>query len=250
MDVMKDLMIVLQEVLLAISPLIVVYLISQFWFLKYKRSQIVQLVKGTAIALIGLTLFLFGVRFGFIEVASAVGAKLSSLGSSNASKLTILIPIAFILGISTTLSDPAIYVLVGEVEETSGGTIPRKLILTALSVGVGGAISLMMVRLIFDFSFLYIIIPGYILAVAMSYFLKADFAAMSFDSGGVVTGTMIASFVLPFANGVSKGLGLGDAGFGIVGFVALVPILTMLTIGVMIEIKKRKQTIDIADKKE
>lgn len=226
---------VLYEVLLAIAPLVVVFLLSQFWFLKYKKSRLINLFKGTLIALIGLTLFLQGINYGFIEVASKVGETLGTLESK-----WILIPIGFVLGLSTTLADPSIYVLVKEVEESSGSTIPKKLILIALCIGVGGAISLTMVRLIFDFSIIYIFIPGYIIAVLITYFIEPDFAAMSFDSGGVVTGTMIASFVLPFASGVSTGLGRENDGFGIVGFVALIPILTMLSIGLLIQIQKKR----------
>lgn len=236
LKVYKGIFDVLNEVLLAVAPLVVVFILSQFWFLKYKKSRLIKLFKGTLIALIGLTLFLQGINFGFIEVASKVGETLGTLESK-----WILIPIGFILGLSTTLADPSIYVLVKEVEESSGSTIPKKLILIALCIGVGGAIALTMVRLIFGFSIIYIVIPGYILAVFMSYFMESDFAAMSFDSGGVVTGTMIASFVLPFASGVSSGLGRENDGFGIVGFVALIPILTMLTIGLLIQFQKKKQ---------
>ena len=98
-----------------------------------------------------------------------------------------------------------------------------------------------MVRLYFDINILYIFIPGYIIAVLMSYFVESDHAAMSFDSGGVVTGTMTASFILPFAIGVSEGLGTNSAGFGVVGFVALVPILTMLTIGIILRFQRKRQ---------
>ncbi|MFA7566142.1 MAG: DUF1538 domain-containing protein [Alkalispirochaeta sp.] len=229
---------VVRDVLLAAAPLAVVFLISQFWFLKYRKSQLVRLFKGTLIALFGLTLFLQGINFGFIEVAGEVGRALGGLSFS-----WVVIPIGFVLGLATTLADPSIYVLVKEVEDSSGSAIPRKLLLIALCVGVGGAIALTMVRLMFDFSFLWIIIPGYILAVFLTYFIEADFAAMSFDSGGVVTGTMIASFVLPFASGVSEGLGRGNEGFGIVGFVALIPILTMLTIGLLLRVRRQRRRV-------
>lgn len=224
------------EVLVAIAPFVIVYLLAQFLFLRYRKSRILNLIRGSIIAIIGLTIFLVGVKFGFMEVAKIVGQQ---LGKRN--NLFLLIVIGLLIGITTSLADPSIYVLVQEVEETSGASIPKSLILASLSIGVGGAISITMVRLYFDINILYIFIPGYIIAVLMSYFVESDHAAMSFDSGGVVTGTMTASFILPFAIGVSEGLGTNSAGFGVVGFVALVPILTMLTIGIILRFQRKRQ---------
>lgn len=242
-DVLKDLLKmtgeVFLEVLIAIAPFAIVYLLAQFLFLKYRKSRILNLIRGSLISIIGLTVFLVGVKFGFMEVARKVGATLGSKKN-----LLLLIVLGLVIGITTSLADPSIYVLVHEVEEASGASIPKRLILIALSVGVGGAIALTMVRLYFNINILYFFVPGYIIAVLMSHFVDSDHAAMSFDSGGVVTGTMAASFILPFAIGVSEGLGNGNqsAGFGVVGFVALVPILTMLIIGIILRIERKRQS--------
>jgi hypothetical protein len=147
-----------------------------------------------------------------------------------------------VLGLSVTLADPSIYVLVQETERVSGGAIRRRLMFITLCLGVGFAVIIAMVKLIFDISILWIIIPGYLCAVTMSYFVEPDFTALAFDSGSVVTGTMIASFILPLVTGIAEALGrdpLSD-GFGIVGLVALTPILTMLLLGIVL--RKHKKT--------
>lgn len=234
------------DVLLALAPILLIFVISHFWFLKYSKKRIKTIIIGIVFTLLGLMIFLQGVQFGFLPLAQSMGEKLGGLEFK-----WIIIPIGFLIGLSTTLADPAIYVLVKEVEETSGGAIKRRVMFISLCIGVGLAISLAMVKLLVDIPIYYIIIPGYIIAITLTYFVEPDFSAMAFDSGGVVTGTMVASFLLPLSTGVAKSLG-GDPlidGFGIVGLVALTPIITMLTLGLIMKRAKNKVSNNILKEK-
>lgn len=228
---------VVMDVLIALLPIALVFIVSQFWLLKYSKKRIKKILIGTVFTIIGLVMFLQGVNVGYLPLAREAGRQLGNLPN-----VWLIIPIGFVIGLSTTLADPAIYVLVKEVEHTSGGTIKRKLMFISLCIGVGLAIALAMIKLLFGLKIYWIIIPGYMIAITMTYFLEQDFAAMAFDSGGVVTGTMVASFLLPLSTGVAESLG-GDPlidGFGIVGLVALTPIITMLTLGLLMQRKRKK----------
>ncbi|MCK9537466.1 MAG: DUF1538 domain-containing protein [Bacilli bacterium] len=232
-----DISAVILDVLLALLPIMVIFIIAHFWFLKYSKQQLKKVFIGAAFTAIGLILFLQGVKFGYLPLARETGRVLGKLKHT-----WLIVPIGFVIGLSTTLADPAIYVLVKEVEATSGGTIKRKLMFIALCIGVGLAIALAMIKLLYKIQIYWIIIPGYIIAIIMTFFLEPEYAAMSFDSGGVVTGTMVASFILPLSTGVAESLG-GDPlidGFGIVGLVALMPILTVLTFGLLMQRKVRR----------
>ena len=229
---------VIKDVFMALLPIVIIFIIAHFWFLKYNKKQLKRFFIGASFTAIGLILFLQGVKYGYLPLARETGRILGKLKYS-----WLVVPIGFIIGLSTTLADPAIYVLVEEVENTSGGSLKRRLMFIGLCIGVGLAISLAMVKLILDIPIYWIIIPGYIIAIIMTYFLEPEYAAMSFDSGGVVTGTMVASFVLPLSTGFAESLGRDPLvdGFGIVGLVAMMPILTILAFGLIIQKKAKKK---------
>ncbi|HHU79938.1 MAG: DUF1538 domain-containing protein [Bacilli bacterium] len=233
---------VILEVIIALLPLVAVFIVSQIFFLHYKKKKIIVVIKGTILSLIGLALFLQGVNVGYLPMATKMGEALGALNY-----LWIIVPIGFMMGFTTTLADPSIYVLAQESERASGGSIKRKFMFISLCFGVGFAVLIAMFKLLFGFSVVWIMIPGYTIAIILAYFVDPDFTAMAFDSGGVVTGTMVASFILPMSTGIASVVPERDPiidGFGIVGLVALVPILTMLVMGLILNPPKRRKKED------
>ncbi len=229
---------VLIDVLLALIPVLVLIIVGQIFFLRYKKKRIINIIKGLIICVIGLILFLQGVQNGYYHLAQNMGKVLGQL-----EKIWLILPIGFLLGLSTTLADPAIYVLVEQAEMATSGAIKKKLLFVALCFGVALAVVISLVKLMTSISILWFIVPGYIVSILLSYYVEPDFSALAYDSGSVVTGTMIASFILPFVTGIAISLNkdpLVDA-LGIVGIVAMTPILTMLIFGALLKKKKKSK---------
>ncbi|MDO8579138.1 MAG: DUF1538 domain-containing protein [Dehalococcoidales bacterium] len=223
------------DVAQAVIPLLLVLLIFQILFLRQPVSYVSALLKGTLIASLGLWLFLMGVQIGFLPYGRAVG---EALGSLSHKWLTILL--GFVLGFITTWSEPAVRILCDQVEEASAGSIRKKGILVSICTGVAVFVALGMARVIYHIPILYILIPGYILAIMLIWFTKAEFVGFAFDAGGVATG--------PMANTLLLGLGLGVAassggqtllrdGFGLVALIALAPIISVMALGLIIRLK-------------
>jgi len=230
---------VLQECLMALIPLIIIVLFFQLKYLKLSKKKLIKLVKGILTAFFGLTLFLQGVQIGYIPVGEKIGYMLADLDYN-----WILVPIGFALGFAVTLAEPSVYVLVQQIEKATGGYLKKKLLLATICIGVALSIALAMVKLLMGISLWLFIIPGYIAAFVMSRFIDDDFTAVAFDSGGVATGTMTATFILSMALGVAKRIDHTDPlldGFGIISIVALTPILTIQFLGLLY---KRKEDAD------
>ena len=147
----------------------------------------------------------------------------------------LLIPLGLVMGCLVVLAEPAIHVLNGQVEEITGGYVKKKAMLTGLCIGVGAAITLSVIRIIFDFSIVYYIIPGYFISLALSLFVPPIYTAIAFDSGGVASGPMTSGFILPFAIGACVGVQGADAvlrdAFGVVALVAMTPLITIQLLG-------------------
>ena len=147
----------------------------------------------------------------------------------------VLVVLGLIMGVLVVLAEPAIHVLNQQVEDVTGGAITRRSMITGLCVGVGSAIALSVVRIIFDFSLVYYVIPGYFISLGLSLFVPRVYTAIAFDSGGVASGPMTSGFILPFATGVcvsiqGEGAVLRDA-FGVVALVAMAPLITIQLLG-------------------
>lgn len=185
--------------------------------------------------MIGLILFLTGVNTGFAPVGNLLGNSLA------ASRFKwILIPIGFIIGYYIVKAEPAVKVLNDQVEEITGGTISHKMMNLSLSLGVACAVALSMVRVLTGISIYWIIIPGYILALCLSHFVPPVFVGVAYDSGGVASGPMTTTFLLPFAMGACTAIGgnvVTDA-FGIVALVALTPLIAIQVMGLVIREKQ------------
>ncbi|MBQ7830961.1 MAG: DUF1538 domain-containing protein [Clostridia bacterium] len=216
------------EVAVALLPIIAFFFILQFAFMKLPKKRILQIIVGIFYTFFGLVIFLSAVTIGFMPIGFKLGTALASQHQA------VLICFAFILGFTVVLAEPAIHVLKRQVETVTGGAVSRRSMLIALSVGVGVSITLSVIRVIFDFSILYYVIPGYFLSLGLSFFVPKLYTAIAFDSGGVASGPLTSSFILPFVIGICAVLQptsiLTDA-FGLVAMVAMTPLITIQALG-------------------
>jgi hypothetical protein len=219
------------EVTIALTPLVLFFLFFQFYMLKLKSNQVFQLLGGVLLTLFGMTLFLHGVHSGFQPAGTAMGKNLGELSYN-----WIIIPIGFVLGFVATFAEPAVRVLNEEVEKVSSGYIPKKVMLYTISIGVSISIALAMTRIIFGLELIYFLVPGYFIAMIMIYFSGREFTSIAFDAGGVATGPMTVTFIVAIALGfsqVQEGSNPLIEGFGMISLVALAPILSVLTLGIL-----------------
>ena len=222
---------VVKDVFLAFLPLVLFFIAFNLYSWKLPKNQVMKFFRGLSIAFVGLALFLHGVNVGFINVGEAIGHTLGSLSYN-----WILIPIGFVLGFVVTFAEPAIRVLNIEVEKVTGGYIHNKVMLYFLSIGVAIAVAMSMVRILTGVPLWYFILPGYLAIFLLTRFTKPLFTALAFDSGGVVTGPMIATFLLAFTVGSSEAVEGSSPlldGFGMITLVAMIPILSVLTLGML-----------------
>lgn len=220
---------VAREVLLAVALIALFFLILQIFCLRLPTAKLLQIAVGILYTVVGLILFLTAVSVGFMPMGYRLGSQLA--GTSPL--LTVLL--GFGIGAVVVLAEPAVHVLNKQVEEITNGTVSRRSMMIALSVGVGISIGLSMLRIALDFSILYYLIPGYALSLGLSFFVPGLYSAIAFDSGGVASGPLTSGFILPFAVGVCFALQgeakvLTDA-FGIVAMVAMTPLITIQTLG-------------------
>ena len=154
----------------------------------------------------------------------------------------IMVPIGFVMGFFVVSAEPAVHVLTNQVSEITAGGVPKKALSLSLSIGVGVSIALAMLRILLNIPIMYILIPGYLIAVVLTFFVPDIFTAIAFDSGGVASGAMTAGFMLPLALGFCNGLGANVAtqGFGLVALVAMTPLITIQVLGLVFKIKTNK----------
>ena len=218
-----------KEVAIALGLIVLFFLICQFAVLKLTKRRLLRIGVGVIFTYIGLVIFLTGVNVGFMPIGYKLG---HALGQWNPIFLT---GFGLVTGVLVVLAEPAIHVLNSQVEEVTGGLVTKKAMITGLCIGVGLSIALSVVRIIFDFSLVYYIIPGYFISLALSLFVPPVYTAIAFDSGGVASGPMTSGFILPFATGVcmaiqGEGAVLRDA-FGVVALVAMTPLITIQLLG-------------------
>ena len=218
-----------EEVAIALGMIVVFFLVCQIIFLKLPAKRLARIAIGVVFTYIGLVVFLTGVNVGFMPIGYKLGSALAQ-GNS-----TFLIVFGLITGVLTVLAEPAIHVLNVQVEEVTGGSISKKSMMLGLCIGVGAAIALSMIRIVYDFSLVYYVIPGYFISLALSLFVPPVYTAVAFDSGGVASGPMTSGFILPFAIGACVSIQGGDAvlrdAFGVVSLVAMAPLITIQLLG-------------------
>lgn len=218
------------EVAVALVLIAGIFFILQFTLLKLPAKKLFQIINGIIYTFVGLVIFMTAVKIGFMPVGFKLGTQLSEKLHPAA-----LVGFGFLTGMVTVLAEPAIHVLNKQVENVTGGSVSGRSMMIALSVGVGISIALSIIRIIFDFSILYYLIPGYIISLGLSLLVPGIYTAIAFDSGGVASGPLTSSFILPFAIGACSMLqGVGkipvDA-FGVVAMVAMTPLITIQLLG-------------------
>lgn len=217
------------DVLIALGLIVGFFFILQVVYLKLPLKKIIQIGVGILYTFVGLVIFLSAVEIGFMPIGYKMGTELAG----NHPALIVLF--GFILGMVVVLAEPAVHVLNKQVEEITDGSVSKRSMMIALSVGVGISIGLSMLRIICDFNILYYLIPGYFISLGLSFFVPGLYTAIAFDSGGVASGPLTSTFILPFAIGACFVLQgpekiMSDA-FGIVAMVAMTPLITIQLLG-------------------
>ena len=234
----------LKEVVIALLPIVAFFLVFQVVSLRLRRLPFMRILVGLVWTCIGLVLFLTGVNVGFSSLGYILGERLAAPGLRY-----WLIPLAMLMGWFIINAEPAVHVLNKQVEELSAGAISARAMGVSLSIAVSSAMGLGMVRVLTGVSILWFVVPGYVLALAMAFFVPQTFTAIAFDSGGVASGPLTATFMLPFAMGATTALGgniMTDA-FGLVALVAMMPLIVVQVMGAIYVVKtRRNKTQDAA----
>lgn len=227
-----------KEVFAAIFPIVVLFVLFQLAFKRFHKHQLIKISSGMVYTYIGLVLFLTGVNVGFMPAGQFIGATVAG-----GEKKWFLIPIGMVIGYFIVKAEPAVQVLTKQVEEISNGSITQRSIKQGLSVGIAVSAGIAMLRILTGISIMWFLIPGYALSLIMTFFVPQIFTGIAFDSGGVASGPMTATFLLPLAMGACEAVGgniLMDA-FGIVAMVAMTPLVTIQILGLTDKIKERVQ---------
>ncbi|MBO5313409.1 MAG: DUF1538 domain-containing protein [Clostridia bacterium] len=221
----------INEVALAFLPIVGMFLIYQLVFRRFKKNQVIKISVGLAYTYVGLVLFLTGANVGFMPAGQLIG---ETIALNEAFKYA-LIPIGMILGYFVVSAEPAVHTLKKQVEEVTNGAISQRSIGIALSVGVAVSVGISMVRVLTGISILPILIVGYIIPLVITFFVPPIYTGIAFDSGGVASGPMATTFILPFAIGACEAVGgnvMTDA-FGIVAMIAMTPLITIQVLGLI-----------------
>ena len=217
-----------KEVVIALGLIVAFFFILQHVCLKLPKTKIYQILIGLGYTFVGLVIFLSAVKIGFMPIGYRLGVML-------AARPVFVTIFAFIIGMVVVLAEPAVHVLNKQVEDITEGSVSRKSMMIALSIGVGLSIGLSVIRIVLDFNVLYYLIPGYLISLSLSFFVPGLYTAIAFDSGGVASGPLTSSFILPFAVGVCYSIQGADKilvdAFGIVAMVAMAPLITIQLLG-------------------
>lgn len=230
-----------KEVAIALAPIVAFFFLFNTFYIKMPKKPLISISVGLIFTYVGLVLFLTGVNVGFMPVGNYIG-KLIGSKSFN----WILLPIAMLIGYFIVKAEPAVHVLNKQVEDLTAGSIPARAMELSLSIGVATSLGLAMIRVLTGISVMYFLVPGYVLALGLSFFTPKIFTSIAFDSGGVASGPMTATFLLPFAMGACEAIGgperiVSDA-FGVVAMVAMTPLITIQLLGVEYKFRTRKES--------
>ena len=227
------------EIAVSLLPILVFFGLFQVFPLRLSRRRLGKLLIGLAYTYVGLVLFLTGANVGFMPTGSYLGSVLAS-GVFR----YLLIPVGAVMGYFIVRAEPAVYVLNHQVEEITDGLISARAMGNALSLGVAVSVGLAMTRVLTGIPVLYFLIPGYAIAIGISFFVPKIFTAIAFDSGGVASGPMTATFLLPLAQGacVAVGGNLVSDAFGVVAMVAMTPLITIQIMGLIHKLKQPRAT--------
>ncbi|NSL50961.1 DUF1538 domain-containing protein [Calidifontibacillus erzurumensis] len=243
---LQKLPIIAFEITMALAPILIIFLVFQKISFKMSKKAVYKILMGVLFTFVGLVLFLLGVNAGFMDVGTAVGYQIASMNNK-----AYVIIIAFILGFVVILAEPAVHVLTHQIEDVTSGYVRRKMVLFSLSIGVGIAVGLSMIRILVpDLQLWHYLLPGYIIAIAMMYFVPKLFVGIAFDSGGVASGPMTATFILAFIQGAAEAIEGANVlvdGFGMIAMVALTPLIALQVLGFIYKLKSTKKGVVMND---
>ena len=228
-----------KEVVIALGLIVVFFVILQIFCLKLPKKTLVRIAVGIGYTFLGLVIFLTAVSVGFMPIGYKIGFELASRSPA------LLTVFGFVLGMVVVLAEPAVHVLNKQVADITDGTVSKRSMMIALSIGVGISIGLSMLRITFDFNILYYVIPGYFISLGLSFFVPGIYTAIAFDSGGVASGPLTSGFILPLSIGACYALqgvsGIMSNAFGIVAMVAMTPLITIQLLGFRAIFKRSMQ---------
>ena len=227
----------IEEMAVSIFPIIFFFGIFELFARDINKHTVIKIVVGLFETYVGLVLFLTGVNVGFMPAGNYLGQTIAKLPYA-----WIIVPLGMLIGYFIVKAEPAVYVLTKQVEEITSGAISAKAMGTALSLGVAASVGLAMIRVLTGISILWFVVPGYFIALTLTFFVPKLFTAIAFDSGGVASGPMTATFLLPFAMGACEARGgniITDA-FGVVSMVAMTPLITIQSMGLIYRFKERR----------
>lgn len=225
----------IREMAVSLLPILLVFGAFQLIARDISRKALIKICIGLLYTYVGLVLFLTGVNVGFMPAGNYLGQTIAGLSYG-----WIIIPIGMVIGYFIVLAEPAVFVLTKQVEEITSGAISARAMGFSLSIGVSVSVGLSMIRVLTGISILWFIVPGYAIALILTFFVPKIFTAIAFDSGGVASGPMTATFLLPFAMGACEAVGgtiITDA-FGIIAMVAMTPLITIQVMGVVFKLKE------------
>ena len=237
----------IKEIAISLLPIVAFFGAFQMISLKLKKKTLYKILIGIADTYIGLVLFLTGANVGFMPAGNYLGQMIAELPFC-----FVLIPIGMLIGFFIVKAEPAVYVLMDQVEEITSGAVSQQAMQRSLSLGVAVSIGLSMARILWGIPLFWFVLPGYALALGLSFVVPPIFTGVAFDSGGVASGPMTATFLLPFAMGACEALGgdiLSDA-FGIVALVAMTPLVTIQLLGLWSQMRAKTGAIFPAPKPE
>ena len=233
-----------KEVMVALVPIVIVFIVFQVITRRHQLHQLLRIGSGFLYTYLGLVLFLTGANVGFMPAGKLIGEEIAGT-----SYKFLLIPVGMLVGYFIVAAEPAVHVLKKQVEEISSGRITQTAIGIGLSIGVAVSVGIAMLRILTGIPLMWFLIPGYVISLLISFFVPPLYTGVAFDSGGVASGPMTTTFLLPFAVGACEAVGgnlLTDA-FGIVAMVAMTPLITIQVIGLYAQMKHRAQRRRRAD---
>jgi len=215
----------------AVLPIILIIIILEVVMLRAAPSDLLLFLLGSGMVVLGIALFLSGVKAGLLPIGDAIGSELPARGS-----LALVISGTFFFGLLTIIAEPNIRILAGMLDTASGGGIPSGSLILVIAVSVGFIVTVGVLRIIFGFPLAYLFAAGYGIVLLLAPFTPPDLLAVAVDAGGVTTGLLVIPVILALGTGVSSVLAGRSAltdGFGLVGLAALGPVIGVMLVGVI-----------------
>lgn len=239
----KEVPIISKEILIALTPIVLIYLICDILFFHNGKRENVRVATGLVLTFVGLVIFLVGVNSGFMDVGRYIGHVLAVERSK-----AFIVAIAFLMGVLTILAEPAVHVLTNQIETVTAGSIKKTVVLMTLSIGVGIAVALSILKILVpNMQLWHVLLPGYIIAFILMRKVPNLFVGIAFDSGGVASGPMTATFILAYAQGVAASTPTADLlidGFGTIAMVAMTPLIALQLLGLFYVKNQKKESKD------